>query len=86
MIVATPIPESLARRYGHRVACLVGAGLLAGSLAGLAWGVEHGYVAIAVSMVVLTVGLRTVMTICAVALVDAIPRTARRSGQRASAW
>src|SRR4051812_2643635 len=73
MIAATPISEWLARRYGHRVACLVGAGLLAGSLAGLAWGVEHGYVAIAVSMVVLTVGLRTVMTICAVALVDAMP-------------
>jgi EmrB/QacA subfamily drug resistance transporter len=73
MIAATPISESLVKRYGHRVACLVGAGLLAGSLAGLAWGVEHGYVAIAVSMVTLTVGLRTVMTICAVALVDAMP-------------
>src|SRR3954454_13799994 len=73
MIAATPISESLAKRYGHRVACLVGAGLLAGSLAGLAWGVEHGYLAIAVSLVVLTVGLRTVMTICAVALVDAMP-------------
>src|SRR3954471_13969966 len=63
MIAATPIPESLARRYGRRVACLVGAGLLAGSLGGLAWGVAHGYLAIAVSLVVLTVGLRTVMTI-----------------------
>jgi hypothetical protein len=73
MIVATPISESLAARYGHRVACLVGAVLLTGSLAGLAWGVEHGYLAIAVSMVVMTVGLRTVMTICAVALVDAMP-------------
>jgi predicted MFS family arabinose efflux permease len=40
----------------------------------MAWGVEHGYVAIAVFMVVMTVGLRTVMTICAVALVDAMPR------------
>src|SRR4051812_47708921 len=74
MIAATPIPESLARRYGRRVACLVGAALVAGSLAGLACGVEHGYAAIAVSMVVLTVGLRTVMTICAVALVDAMPQ------------
>jgi hypothetical protein len=52
---------------------LVGAGLLAGSLAGLSWGVAHGYAAIAVFMVVMTVGLRTVMTICAVALVDAMP-------------
>src|SRR4051812_35342546 len=73
MLVATPLSEWLARRFGHRIACLVGAAFLGGSLAGLSWGVEHGYVAIAVCMVVMTVGLRTVMTICAVALVDAMP-------------
>jgi len=73
MVLATPVSESLGRRFGHRIACLVGAVLLAGSLAGLAWGVDHGYPAIAVSMVVMTIGLRTVMTICAVALVDAMP-------------
>ncbi len=73
MIAATPISEGLAKRYGHRIACLVGAVLMAGALAGLSWGVDHGYLAIAVSMVVMTVGLRTVMTICAVALVDAMP-------------
>jgi Na+/melibiose symporter-like transporter len=73
MIGATPISEFLAKRFGHRIACLVGAGLLAGSLAGLAWGVDHGYPAIAVFMVTLTIGLRTVMTICAVALVGAMP-------------
>ncbi|GAA5142057.1 MFS transporter [Nocardioides marinquilinus] len=73
MVLATPLSEWLGRRLGHRVACLVGAACLAGSLAGLSWGVEHGYLAIAVSMVVMTVGLRTVMTICAVALVEAMP-------------
>jgi EmrB/QacA subfamily drug resistance transporter len=73
MIVATPLSEGLAKRYGHRVACLVGAVCLAGALAGLSWGVDHGYLPIAVSMVFMTVGLRTVMTICAVALVDAMP-------------
>ena len=73
MIAATPISESLAKRFGHRIACLVGAGLLAGSLVGMAWGVSHGYLAIAIFMVTFTVGLRTVMTICAVALVDAMP-------------
>jgi len=73
MLAATPLSEGLAARFGHRIACLVGASALAGSLAGLAWGVEHGYPAIAVAMVVMTVGLRTVMTICAVALVDAMP-------------
>lgn len=73
MIAATPVTEWLARRFGHRIACLIGAGLLAGALGGLAWGIDHGYPAIAVSMVVMTVGLRTVMTICAVALVEAMP-------------
>ncbi|MFJ3666935.1 MFS transporter [Streptomyces sp. NPDC090106] len=73
MLTATPLSEWLARRFGHRVACLVGAACLAGSLAGLSWAVGHGYVAIAVCMVVMTIGLRTVMTICAVALVEAMP-------------
>jgi EmrB/QacA subfamily drug resistance transporter len=73
MIAATPISEGLARRFGHRIACVIGAGFLAGSLAGLAVAVDHGYVAIAVCMVAMTIGLRTVMTICAVALVDAMP-------------
>ncbi|MER5639806.1 MFS transporter [Kitasatospora sp. NPDC002227] len=73
MIVATPLSEWLARRFGHRTACLFGAACLAAALAGLAWGVSHGYAAVAVCMVVMTVGLRTVMTICAVALVEAVP-------------
>ncbi len=73
MLVATPLSERLAQRYGHRIACLVGAALLAAALAGLSWGVDHGYLAIAISMVLMTIGLRTVMTICAVALVDAMP-------------
>lgn len=73
MIAATPVSEWLARQFGHRIACLVGAGFLGGSLAGLSWAVGHGYAAIAVCMVLMTIGLRTVMTICAVALVEAMP-------------
>ncbi|MER7776718.1 MFS transporter [Streptomyces sp. NPDC096191] len=73
MIAATPLSERLAKKYGHRVACLVGAACLTVALAGLAWGVDHGYAAIALCMVVMTVGLRTVMTICAIALVEAMP-------------
>ncbi|MFF4276951.1 MFS transporter [Streptomyces sp. NPDC001536] len=73
MLTAAPLSEWLARRFGHRVACLVGAACLAGSLAGLSWAVGHGYAAIASCMVLMTVGLRTVMTICAVALVEAMP-------------
>jgi EmrB/QacA subfamily drug resistance transporter len=74
MLLATPVSEHLAKRYGHRIACLVGAVLLTVSLVGLAWSVEHGYLAIAVSMVTMTLGLRTIMTICAIALVEAMPK------------
>ncbi|SDU86525.1 drug resistance transporter, EmrB/QacA subfamily [Microlunatus sagamiharensis] len=73
MIAATPVAEQLAARLGHRLACLVGTGLLVTSLLGMSWAVSHGYLAIAVCMVVLTTGLRTIMTICAVALVEAMP-------------
>jgi len=73
MIAATPITERLAARLGHRMACLVGTGLLVAGLGGMAWAVEHGYLAIAAMMVLLTIGLRTIMTICAVALVEAMP-------------
>ncbi|WP_028660569.1 MFS transporter [Nocardioides insulae] len=73
MLAATPLSEWLARRYGHRVAVLTAGLLLTGSLVAMSWAVSHGYLAIAVSMVVMTVGIRTIMTICAVALVDAMP-------------
>src|SRR4029077_2551260 len=73
MIAATPLSEWLAGRCGQRIPGLIGTVLLVVSLLGMAWGVEHGYLAIAVSMVVLTLGLRTIMTICAVALVAAMP-------------
>lgn len=80
MIAATPLTEWLVRRWGHRIACLMGAGLLAAGLAALAWGVERSYVAIAIAMVVMTIGLRTVMTICAVALIGAMPENRTSMG------
>jgi EmrB/QacA subfamily drug resistance transporter len=73
MLAASPLSELLVRQFGQRIACLVGAAFLAGSLAGLSWGVDHGYAAIAACMVAMTIGLRTVMTTCAIALVDAMP-------------
>lgn len=73
MILATPITDTLVRQVGHRRATAVGAGLLAAGLAGMAWSVDHGYLPIAASMVVMTVGLRIVMTVCAVALISAMP-------------
>jgi MFS family permease len=80
MIVATPLTEWLVRRFGHRIACLVGALLLAAGLGMMAWSVQQDYLAVAISMVVMTIGLRTVMTICAVALVDAMPENRTSMG------
>ena len=73
MLAATPLTEFLVARYGRRVACLIGAVLLTVSLLWLAWAVNHGYFMIAIGIVMMTVGLRTVMTICAVGLIDAVP-------------
>lgn len=80
MILATPLTEALVRALGHRYACLVGAALLAAGLGLMAWAVEVNYLAIAVAMVVMTAGLRTVMTICAVALVGALPENRTSMG------
>lgn len=73
MVLATPLSEALGKWFGHRIAAVIGGVLVAAGLGGLAWGVEHGYLAIAACMVVFTIGLRTVMTIAAVALVSAMP-------------
>ena len=80
MILATPLTEALVRKLGHRYACLVGAALLAAGLGLMAWAVDVNYLAIAVAMVVMTAGLRTVMTICAVALVGALPENRTSMG------
>ncbi|GMA35321.1 MFS transporter [Demequina litorisediminis] len=73
MLLATPLTEALGSRVGHRRATLIGGTVLAGSLLGMGWAVSHGYLAVALLMVTFTFGLRTVMTICAVALVEAMP-------------
>lgn len=73
MLVASPLVERLVARSGHRIACLVGAASLFVSLAGMAWSVDHGYLPIAISMVVMSFGLRIVMTTCAVALIGGMP-------------
>lgn len=73
MLLFTPLTEAMVKRLGHRVACLVGAGVLAAGLGWMAFAVEHGYVAIVVGMVLMVAGLRTVMMTCAVALIGAMP-------------
>ena len=73
MIAATPFSEWLARRSATASPAWSARPSWPAPSLGLAWAVDHGYAAIAVCMVLMTIGLRTVMTICAVALVDAMP-------------
>lgn len=80
MILATPLTEALIRRFGHRIACVIGAVLLTAGLGAMAWAVGSDYLAIAIAMVVMTAGLRTVMTICAVALIGAVPENRTSMG------
>ena len=73
MLALSPVSEALVKRFGHRIACLVGAGLMAAALAWMAYAVSHGYLAIAIGLVVMTAGLRTVFMTCAVALIGGMP-------------
>lgn len=75
MIGGAPVSEGLIKRHGHRIACMIAVGFLAIGLGGLAWAVGSGfgYLPIAVSMFVLSLGLRTLMTVCTVALMAAMP-------------
>lgn len=73
MLAATPFIERLVAAVGHRVSCLIGTVLLIVSLLGLTYAMGRPYWVLALAMVVLTIGLRIIMTICAVALVEAMP-------------
>lgn len=75
MLAATPLAERLVGSLGHRVACLVAAGLVTTALLGMALAVPHGYLPIAVAMIVLTIGLRIIMTVCPIAIMGSVPET-----------
>lgn len=73
MLAASPLAEKLVKKYGQRIACLIGAICLTVGLLALSWAVWNGYVAIAACMVLFTIGLRIVMTTSAIALISSMP-------------
>ncbi|AHI21647.1 MFS transporter [Corynebacterium vitaeruminis] len=73
MLAATPLAENLTARFGHRITCLISGALIAVGLGLLGWGVPHGFAAMIPGIVVMTAGLRVIMTVCAVALIEAAP-------------
>ena len=73
MIISSPVSEKLIARFGHRVTCMIAtASVVLGTLV-LAFGVEHGYWVLAAGMGLMAMGLRIIMTVCAVALIEAMP-------------
>lgn len=73
MMFASPLCEAVIARFGHRVTCLLASILLTASMLGLALAVEMPYWVLALAMVAMTLGLRVIMTVCAVALIEAVP-------------
>ena len=73
MLAGTPVAERLIATVGHRMATIVAAILLTGSLLGMAVAVPHGYLPIAIAMVVMTMGLRIIMTVCPIAIMGTVP-------------
>lgn len=75
MLGAGPIVDRMVASLGHRKTSMVGAVLVIGSLLIWIYAVGHGYLWCAIGMLIMTMGMRTIMTTGAVALVGALPET-----------
>ncbi|MCB4207874.1 MFS transporter [Arthrobacter sp. UM1] len=73
MLGASPLVDALVARWGHRRTAAVGSALVVVSLVLWVAGVGTGYLLCAVAMLVMTVGMRIIMTTGAVALINALP-------------
>lgn len=73
MLVASPVTEWLTKRFGHRITTAISVALLTISLVGMAWAIEQPYWMLAICIAGMTLGLRSIMTVCAIALVDSVP-------------
>lgn len=73
-LFGTPLAEGSVARLGHRGACLLAGGLVVAGMLELAWTVDHGYVLLTIGVVLMTLGLRIIMTACAVGLIGAMPQ------------
>jgi len=73
MMVSGPVVDTLTKRYGHRVTTAVATVLITASLVGMAFAVGQPYWVLTVAIIAMTLGLRIVMVVCAVALIDSVP-------------
>ncbi|WP_340538798.1 MFS transporter [Nocardioides sp. GXZ039] len=72
MFVAGPLTDAVVDRLGHRHTAVIGCGLLISSLLLLIASMST-YLGFATGLFVLALGMRLVMTTCAVALIEALP-------------
>lgn len=75
MLVASPFVDRAVAKYGHRATSIGGVGLVLISLVIWIFALSHGFLWCAIGMLIMTFGMRTVMTTGAVALVGALPET-----------
>lgn len=73
MFLASPLTDVLMDRFGHRRTALTGCAALVASLVILIFSMTS-YPGFAVGLLVLAVGMRLVMTTCAVALIEGLPK------------
>lgn len=73
MIVSSPVAEKLIGRLGHRVTTALAVTAVVAGVLELAWATPHGLWAMVPGIVVMTLGLRIIMTACAVALIESVP-------------
>lgn len=73
MLAASPVSDKLITKYGHRATCILATvSVTIGTLV-LAYGVSHGYWVLAIGMSFMAAGLRIIMTVCSVALIESVP-------------
>lgn len=73
MILSSPVAEQLIGRLGHRITTAIAVAAVVAGVLELAWATPHGYWAMVPGLVVMTLGLRIIMTACAVALIESVP-------------
>ena len=73
MMVSGPIVDRVTARFGHRITTAISTVLISVSTVAMAFAVSLPYWVLALAMVGMTLGLRIVMVVCAVALIDAVP-------------
>ncbi|WAL39108.1 MFS transporter [Brevibacterium sp. BRM-1] len=75
MLLAGPFVDRAVAKYGHRRTATGGTALVLISLLVWIYAVGHGFIWCAIAMLIMTAGMRTIMTTGAVALLGALPET-----------